>query len=218
MDTGTSHQVKEHHVHQRHFDRLVMLSDGVFAIAMTLSAVELHPQALPGQSLIQVWAKPLVIYFLSFFLIGVVWLRHRRTLSHLSRVDGVVTVTTLALLSLVALLPVFIRVLLEDLSASSTNGMLIYALSLMAIYLCLAVGWGYAAFISQMAPSVSRQRALGWLMEDLCIAMFFGAAVLYSLHLSMLALMVALIGIGMRFSVRWLERQAEALDEQAGDQ
>jgi uncharacterized membrane protein len=215
MDTGSPHQVKEHHVHQRHFDRLVMLSDGVFAIALTLSAVELHPEGTPGQSLLQLWAKPLAVYFLSFFLIGVVWLRHRRTLAHLYRVDGVVTATTLMLLSLVALVPVFIRVLLNDLSTFSTHGMLAYALSLMVIFACLAMGWCYAAFVSHLAPSVTRPRALGWLLEDLFVAVFFGALALYSLGFHVLALLVTLLGIGMRFSVGRLERKAKALDEQA---
>ncbi|WP_404546572.1 TMEM175 family protein [Dyella jejuensis] len=210
--------MKEHHVHQRHFDRLVMLSDGVFAIALTLSAVELHPQALPGQSLLQVWARPLAVYFLSFFLIGVVWLRHRRTLAHLYRVDAPVTVATLVLLSLVALVPVFIRVLLEDQNASSNNGMLVYALSLMAIYVCLAIGWGYAAFIRHLAPSVAHPRAWGWLLEDLFIAVFFAAAALYSLHWHVLALLATLIGVGMRFNVSSLEKKAKALDEQALEQ
>jgi uncharacterized membrane protein len=73
MDSQPLHQVKEHHVHQRHFDRLVMLSDGVFAIAMTLSAVELKPTVSPGESLIQAWTLPLAVYFLSFFLVGSVW-------------------------------------------------------------------------------------------------------------------------------------------------
>lgn len=214
MDTGLPHHVKEHHVHQRHFDRLVMLSDGVFAIALTLSAVELRPEALPGQSLVEIWAKPLGVYFLSFFLIGVVWLRHRRTLAHLSRVDAPVTVTTLALLSLVALVPVFVRVLLEDQRAPSINGMLIYALLMVVTYLCLAAGWSYAAFIRHLAPNVSRPRALGWLLEDLFVAMFFCGVALYSLHLHVLALLATLLGIGMRLSVTPLEKKARALDEQ----
>jgi hypothetical protein len=42
-----------HHVHQRHLDRLVMLSDGIFTIAITLSAIEIRPELKPGQSLWQ---------------------------------------------------------------------------------------------------------------------------------------------------------------------
>ena len=83
MESGTSMPVKGHHVHQRHFDRLVMLSDGVFAIAMTLSAVELKTEAQPGESLLHAWIGPLLTYFVSFAIISSVWVRHRRTLAHL---------------------------------------------------------------------------------------------------------------------------------------
>ncbi|MBE1160812.1 TMEM175 family protein [Dyella acidiphila] len=215
MDTGTPQHVKEHHVHQRHFDRLVMLSDGVFAIALTLSAVELRPEALPGQTVVQVWGKPLAVYFLSFFLIGIVWMRHRRTLAHLYRVDTPITLMSLLLLSLVALVPVFVRVLLEGLSDSAANGMLIYSLSLVAIYLCLAAGWFYAAFIRHLAPSVPRVRAWGWLMEDFFVAMFFAGTALYSLQMHMLALLMALAGSAMRIGVTVFEKKAKAQEAQA---
>lgn len=101
--------VREHHVHQRHFDRLVMLADGVFAIALTLSAVELRPEAKPGQSLLEVWGVPLLVYFLSFYLIAGVWYQHRRAMAQLRRIDAPLTVLTMLLLSLVALVPVLIR-------------------------------------------------------------------------------------------------------------
>ncbi|MBD8900443.1 TMEM175 family protein [Rhodanobacter sp. DHG33] len=101
--------VREHHVHQRHFDRLVMLADGVFAIALTLSAVELRPEAQPGQSLLEVWGAPLLVYFFSFFWIASVWYQHRRAMAQLRRIDAPLTVLTMLLLSLVALVPVLIR-------------------------------------------------------------------------------------------------------------
>jgi len=109
MEPNAAPAVREHHVHQRHFDRLVMLSDGVFAIALTLSAVELRPEAKPGQGLLEIWGAPLLIYFLSFYLIAGVWHQHRRAMAQLRRIDTPLTVFTMLLLSLVALVPVLIR-------------------------------------------------------------------------------------------------------------
>lgn len=212
MDSQPIHQVKEHHVHQRHFDRLVMLSDGVFAIAMTLSAVELKPTASAGESLIQIWALPLGVYFLSFFLVGGVWARHRRTLAHLHRVDGPVTIATLLLLSLVALLPVFVRQTLTDENGAHVNGMLIYAVSLMAIYLSLCIGWGYAAFIGRLAPGVPKARAWSWLLEDSFVVIIFGALAVYSLHMNVLAVALTLIGITLRAMSIRLEKAAKKLE------
>ncbi|HUA80604.1 MAG TPA: TMEM175 family protein [Dyella sp.] len=212
MDTQAPHQVQPHHVHQRHFDRLVMLSDGVFAIALTLSAVELKPEISPGESLVKIWATPLGIYFLSFFIIGGVWARHRRTLAHLQHTDAFVTLATLLLLSLVGLTPVFIREMLTDENSMSVNGMLLYAMLLMTTYLSLLLGWGYAAFIGRLAPSVPRPRAWAWLLEDLFVVVIFGALALYSIHLQMLACALVLMGVVLRIVSKRLESAAKKLD------
>jgi len=197
MDTGTPHNVEEHHVHQRHFDRLVMLSDGVFAIALTLSAVELHPEGPHGQGLLQMWAKPLAVYFLSFFLIGVVWLRHRRTLAHLYRVDGLVTATTLVLLSLVALVPVVVRFALTY--PQREGAFLVYALAFAVLYLGLAMLWGYLAFVAKLAshatPAEARQ-----LLAKLCFAVaVFVAAAMFQLGWMVAAGLCVLLALPLRW-------------------
>lgn len=212
MDTQAPHHVHQQHVHQRHFDRLVMLSDGIFAIALTLSAVELKPEISPGESLAKIWATPLGIYFLSFFIVSGVWARHRRTLAHLQHTDVFVTLASLLLLSLVGLTPVFIREMLTDENSMNVNGMLLYALLLMATYLSLLLGWGYAAFIARLAPSVPRPRAWSWLLEDLFVVVVFGAVALFSIHLQVLAGIVILIGVALRVMSKRLESAAKKLD------
>lgn len=213
MEPSHISPVREHHVHQRHFDRLVMLSDGVFAIAMTLSAVELKPEGHPGASLIEQWTTPLLIYFVSFFIVGGLWIRHRRVLANLRRVDMPAALLTLALLSLVSLMPVVVRVLLTD-DGASANGMLIYSLALMANYLCLTAAWGYAAFVGDLAPDVPAPRAWSWLLQDLFVAMLFGAVALYSLGLKLPALLLTLVGIGLRF-VSWTKERTVRGNEAA---
>src|ERR1700744_1179314 len=97
------------HQGQRHLERLVMLSDGIFAIAITLSAIEIKPETTGSGSLWQAWSLPLLIYFLSFFLIGLIWLVHRRIVAWLSHIAPIGTIINMALLSLVALVPVVVR-------------------------------------------------------------------------------------------------------------
>ncbi len=140
MEAHTPLPVKGHHVYQRHFDRLVMLSDGVFAISMTLSAVELRPDPKPGECLLHAWIAPLLTYFVTFAIISAIWTRHRRALAHLRYVDTPMTVITLLLLSLIALMPVVIRVLLAGAPGAAFSGMVFYSLAMMANYACLAAG------------------------------------------------------------------------------
>jgi len=205
VESNHTAPVREHHVHQRHFDRLVMLSDGVFAIAMTLSAVELKPEGpAAGHSLAELWATPLLIYFVSFFIVGGVWIRHRRVLASLRRVDMPAALLTLALLSLVSLMPVVVRVMLTDADGASEHGMLIYSVALAANYLCLSASWGYAAFVGHLAPDVPRATAWSWLLQDLFVAVLFGAVALFSLHLKLAALLLTLCGIGLRY-LSWVK-------------
>ncbi|WP_426700940.1 TMEM175 family protein [Rhodanobacter sp. Col0626] len=199
MENRTSQPLPEEHVRQRHLDRLVMMSDGVFAIAMTLSAVELRPELAPGESLASAWATPLAIYFLSFAIIAGVWFAHRRSLAHLSDVDNPTTWINLLLLSLVALMPVVIRFLLSNAAGQGSNaGMVAYGLAMTATYACLALAWGYPALYVGLAPNVPRRQAWSWFLEYLFVALLFGAMALYFLHLVLLAVLVALAATAMR--------------------
>ena len=176
MEPNATPAVREHHVQHRYLVRLVMLSAGVFAIALTLSAVELRPEAKPGQTLLQVWGLPLLAYFLTFFILGVVWFLHRRAMAQLRHIDQTLTLITMLLLSLVALMPVVIRTMVTGGSGVDHGvGMTVYALSLVAIHFSLALGWGYAAFVGALAPDVPRPRAWSWLLHDTFIALVWAA-------------------------------------------
>lgn len=209
MEANTAPAVHEHHVHQRHFDRLVMLSDGVFAIALTLSAVELRPEAQPGQTLLQVWGLPLLAYFLTFFILGVVWFQHRRAMAQLRRIDLPVTLITMLLLSLVALMPVVIRTMVTGGSGvDQIVGMTIYALSLVAIHFSMALGWGYAAFVGGLAPDVPRPRAWGWLLHDTFIALIWAAIACWFLQQIWLLALLAVVALVVRIASAQQSRAA----------
>ena len=144
-----------------------MLSDGVFAIAITLSAIEIKPEAVPGKTLWEVWATPLLIYFLSFFLIGTVWAFHRRIVAHLRDIDPVGTAINLLLLSLVALMPVVIRFVFEGFQQG--QGLLVYGIALGATYACMAVLWLHVAFFARLAPDLPHRLVPGtghWIHMD----------------------------------------------------
>lgn len=137
--------------HRHWYDRLMMLSDGVFAIAITLLAANITvPSALIAQpvALWSVLASQLDAYALSFVVISVYWLAHRRFMAMILTVDAPVTILTLAMLGLVALLPAFTR--LTHIQGGSPASMLIYGALVVAIGFSLALLWGYAALLAKL--------------------------------------------------------------------
>ncbi len=90
-------------------NRLEAFSDGVFAIAITLLVIEIRPPELEGgeslaHGLWEQWPHYLG-YFLSFLILGVMWLNHHRILEPARRVDGIVLVLNLNLLLWAVLIP-----------------------------------------------------------------------------------------------------------------
>jgi uncharacterized membrane protein len=163
MGSRVQEPISDHHVGQRHLDRMVMLSDGVFAIAITLSAIEIKPETAPGQSLWQAWSIPLLVYFFSFFIIGTVWMFHRRMVAHLRDIDGVGSAINLVLLCVVALMPVVNRFVFTD--AVHASSITVFAAMMVVTFVLLAVFWGYLAFVAKLAPDLPRSTARLWLIE-----------------------------------------------------
>ena len=90
-------------------NRLEAFSDGVFAIAITLLVIEIHPPELAeGESLAHgLWEQwpDYLGYLLSFLVLGVMWLNHHRIFEPAKRIDGIVLVLNLNLLLWAVLVP-----------------------------------------------------------------------------------------------------------------
>ena len=104
---------QEETLEEQAFDyaRTVALSDGVFAIALTLLVLNIGVPELKssehselGHRLIE-HRQEFVSYAISFAVISVFWLRHHVFFRRLSRIDGRLTVINLAYLAFVAFVP-----------------------------------------------------------------------------------------------------------------
>jgi uncharacterized membrane protein len=141
---------------RHNFDRLIMLSDGVFAIAITLLALDVRIPAgadLKMPTLLAALAPVMVAYTLSFVVISAYWLLHRRFMAVILRVDTVATLLNLLILGLVALLPAGTR--LAQATVAMSPGLGLYAALVIAIGVALAGFWGYAALIAGLvSPEV----------------------------------------------------------------
>jgi len=133
----------EEHIRRHSYDRLLMLSDGIFAIAITLAALEIQPppEHASVAQMTQAMARPIIAYIVSFGLIGLFWVQHRDLFARIRRVDAPLTMLTLALLCLVALLPAVIHGIYSP--GRDEAPFRLYALVMVACGFANAVMWLY---------------------------------------------------------------------------
>ena len=138
----------------QHLHRLILFSDAVFAIAITLLAIEIHPpEGWNGDvgSFFHLMAHKLQAYAVSFAAIAVLWISHRRTYSRLVKADSVLDVLNFLMLGLVALLPLGTEMLWE---ANSVGALVIYVGLVAGVGLAQGLAWAYAAFIGKLAEPI----------------------------------------------------------------
>ncbi|KIF68666.1 hypothetical protein HY68_08495 [Streptomyces sp. AcH 505] len=120
---------------ERNVVRLIALSDGIFAIAMTLLVLDIHVTPdLDGphfQDMVEDLLPHIGAYALSFAILAGFWRDHRRILQLAQRVEGLSLRLSLAGLGAIALLP-FPTTLLSE-YASQTLSVVIYAATVIVI-------------------------------------------------------------------------------------
>jgi uncharacterized membrane protein len=101
-------------------ERLAALSDGIFAVAMTLLVLELHSPAREAmQSEGDLWralcamSPQLVTYLMSFLTLGIFWNGQQTQLNRFARADRQLTWIHLAFLFAVTLMPFSTKLLAE---------------------------------------------------------------------------------------------------------
>jgi len=133
----------------RALERIAALSDGVFAIAMTLIVLEIHvPDPGPVRSdqdllaAVATLSPRIVTYLLSFLTLGIIWSGQQTQLSYFARADRHVSWLHLALLASVALMPFSTSLLSEFISFRVA--LLLYWLNIVVFGVILYAAWSYA--------------------------------------------------------------------------
>ena len=131
-------------------NRVLALTDGVFAIAATLLVLDLFVPALSaGATSADLWNAlsgefhTFLAYLLSFFIIGVWWNGHHRHYSLIRDADSTLRWLNLLLLLWIGLLPFFTKILAEY--GDFQIALALYSLDQAAAGLFLALSWIYAS-------------------------------------------------------------------------
>ncbi len=130
-------------------ERLAALSDGVFAVAMTLLVLDLR---LPAMETIyserELWhglltlGPKLLMYFMSFLTLGIFWNGQQTQLNHFERVDRDLSWIHLAFLATITLMPFSTQLLAEFIAYRTA--LFAYWLNIFLPGALLYISWSYA--------------------------------------------------------------------------
>lgn len=160
--------------------RILALSDGVFAIAITLLILEIAVPATAGdaglpKALLGLWPRYLA-YLLSFVVIARFWVTHRLAFQLIARADAALVWLNLLLLMFVAFLPFPTAVVGRH--TGSPAAAVLYATSVLLASLASAASWWYASGRGQLLrPDVRHARVTAARARTLSAPVFFALTV-----------------------------------------
>ena len=168
--------------------RVEAFSDGVFAVAITLLALDLHVpkfDALPpgglGAALLSLWPT-LLAYVTSFLSILVTWLNHDRLFEHITRKDHGLLVWNGLLLMVITLYPFPTALLAEYIQHPGAKiAAAVYSAFSIVMAILFNLLWHHAADDERLlAPNHDRHKARRitqqYRLGPLLYAVAFGAA------------------------------------------
>ncbi|HSD24686.1 MAG TPA: TMEM175 family protein [Solirubrobacterales bacterium] len=127
-------------------NRLEAFSDGVFAVAITLLVLEIN---VPGgenlwHQLKDEWPS-FAAFFVSFWVIGIIWVNHHGVLDHLERADRPVLYLNLLVLMTVVFIPFSTALMAEHLKSGADERVaaLVYSGAFLAMAIAFGVLWEY---------------------------------------------------------------------------
>lgn len=141
-------------------ERLAALSDGIFAVAMTLLVLDLHAPAAEAihsegdlQHALLILAPRLLTYMMSFLTLGIFWVGQQTQLNHLERSARSLTWMHLAFLFVVTLTPFSASLLGEHIG--SRTALLVYWFNILMLGVTLYLTWNCAVDLNLVKPEIS---------------------------------------------------------------
>jgi uncharacterized membrane protein len=167
-------------------DRIVLFSDAVIAIAITLLVLDLKaPETAgalardPGRAVLDLWPK-LLGYVVSFWVIALYWVAHHRAYRYIRKYDRRLIYLNFLFLMFIAFMP-FPTALLFN-SPARTVPVMLYAGTAAGMGLSLALLWIYASrhrfILADTPPAVVRDIRLNLLLPPVVFLLSAAVALL----------------------------------------
>jgi uncharacterized membrane protein len=161
--------------------RLLALSDGVIAVAITLLVLDIRlpdgfgefADAQLWAALVSLWPRVLA-YLLSFYVIANFWMSHRSKFNHIVKTDGRLMWINMLFLLTVGLVPFTTNLIAES---GGTLATMIYAASMVVSGLSLAGIWQYAAANKMIDPHVTPEERREHLQSTLITSLIFALSI-----------------------------------------
>ena len=127
-------------------NRLEAFSDGVFAVAITLLILEITVPTGDHlwHQLKEEWPS-FASFFISFWVIGIIWVNHHGLLDHLKRTDRLVLYLNLLVLMTVVFIPFSAALMAGHLKSGADEKVaaVVYALAFLAMGIAFNLFWTY---------------------------------------------------------------------------
>src|ERR1700685_1591975 len=144
-------------------ERLAALSDGIFAVAMTLLVLDLH---VPASEVIhsqgELWhtlagaAPQLISYIMSFLTLGIFWNGQQAQLNAFSRSNRHLSWIHIAFLFAVSLMPFSTRLLAAFIAYRSA--LLVYWSNILLLGVVMHASWRYAVRAGLLRENITLER------------------------------------------------------------
>ena len=191
-------------------DRLAALTDGVFAIAITLLSLEVAVPIVEGavggedlfEALIERWPS-YVAYTVTFFLIGAYWINHHRMFNLLRGVDHKFLLLNIVFLMAIAIIPFPNALLAEYVQDAELRGVAaaVYGFAMVALAGMFNIVWWYAGSKGRLLKPECDLVAVRKVLKSYLVGpIFYGVAVAFSFFAPIVSLaLYVLIPLGYFF-------------------
>ena len=190
------------------FDRLAFFSDAIYAISLTLLVVALDiPRIADTSSNRDLWdaldelQPEILMFFVSFFVIGFFWLAHHRFVARLAAINHKLMLATICYLAFIAFLP-FPSGMLGEYSDNSV-AVALYALCIAAVASIEAVLFALARKHDLLTVAASDEVFRWGMVASLLPALVFLVSIPIAFLSPLLGMLTWALGVPVGMITGW---------------